>query len=132
MPLSLPPDLAELLDQKVFAHVATVGPDGWPHSTVMWIARQGDRILLNTAVGRAKWRNLQRDPRVSISLSPPDRPYVNYSIKGRVIEMRTADGDEVIDALAHKYLGTDTYPNRRPGEVRVTIIVEPLAVAPKH
>ena len=95
----------------------------------MWVTREGDRIVLNTAAGRAKWRNLRRDPRLSISLSPPGQPYVNYSISGRVVEMRTSDGDRVIDGLAHKYLGKERYPFRAPGEVRVTIVVEALHIA---
>jgi PPOX class probable F420-dependent enzyme len=113
----------------VFAHVATVDPTGHPQNTVMWVDRDGDLLVLNTAAGRAKWHNLRRDPRVGISVSPVDEPYANYSLKGRVVEMRTSDGDEVIDRLAHKYLGVDEYPYRRPDEVRVTILVEVLSVA---
>ena len=119
----------EIIDTPVFAHVATVGPDGHPQNTVMWIGRDGDRLLLNTAEGRTKWRNIEADPRVGISVSPVDEPYLNLSIKGRVIEMRTIDGDEVIDRLAKKYLGVDEYPYRSAGEVRVTMVVEVEAVA---
>jgi len=124
----LPEAVKEIIDTPVFAHVATVGPDGHPQNTVMWIDRDGDHLLLNTAAGRVKWRNLRRDPRVGISLTPVDNPYRNISIKGRVTEMRTADGDAVIDRLAHKYLGVDGYPYRQPGEVRVTIVVEAMSV----
>jgi len=119
----------EVIDTPVFAHVATVGPDGHPQNTVMWIGRDGDRLLLNTAEGRAKWRNIEADPRVGISISPIDEPYLNFSIRGRVVEMRTADGDEVIDRLAKKYLGVDEYPYRTAGEVRVTMVVEVESVA---
>jgi PPOX class probable F420-dependent enzyme len=124
----LPEAVKEIIDTPVFAHVATVGPDGHPQNTVMWIDRDGDHLLLNTAAGRVKWRNLRRDPRVAVSLTPVDTPYRNISIKGRVVEMRTEDGDAVIDRLAHKYLGVDEYPYRQPGEVRVTIVVEALSV----
>ena len=105
MGIPLPDDLKRLIDQPVFVHVATIGADGSPHNTVMWVTREGDRIVLNTADGRAKWRNLRRDPRLSISLSPPDQPYVNYSISGRVVEMRTSDGDRVIDGLGPQVPG---------------------------
>ncbi len=121
---ALPDRVKEIIDTPVFAHVATVGPDGHPQNTVMWIDRDADRLLLNTAEGRTKWRNIEADPRVGISVSPIDEPYVNLSIKGRVIEMRTGDGDEVIDRLAKKYLGVDEYPYRSLGEVRVTMVVE--------
>ncbi|MCB2224734.1 MAG: PPOX class F420-dependent oxidoreductase [Actinobacteria bacterium] len=125
----LPDRVREIVDQPVFAHVATVGPDGHPQNTVMWIDRDGDLLVLNTAEGRAKWRNLRADGRVGISITPPDDPYENVTLKGRVVEMRTSDGDAVIDRLAHKYLGVDEYPHRRAGEVRVTILVEVLSVA---
>jgi len=125
----IPDRVKEIIDTPVFAHVATVGPDGHPQNTVMWIDRDGDRLLLNTAAGRVKWRNLSADPRVSISISPVDDPYMNLSLAGRVVEMRTADGDEVIDRLAKKYLGVDEYPYRTPGETRVTMLVEIDAVA---
>ena len=122
--MHLPDRVKEIIDTPVFAHVATVGHDGHPQNTVMWIDRDGDRLLLNTAKGRAKWRNITADPRVGISVSPLKEPYVNLSLKARVIEMRTRDGDAVIDRLAKKYLGAETYPYRNPAEVRVTMVVE--------
>ena len=76
---------------------------------------------------------MKRDPRVAISISRLEEPYENYSIQGRVMEMRTSDGVAVIDALARKYLrGLDHYPWLTPGMVRVTIIVEPTRVASNH
>ena len=129
MGMPLDARVKEIIDEPVFAHVATVGPDGHPQNTVMWIDRDGDNLLLNTAAGRAKWRNISNDPRVGISVSPVDAPYLNLSLKGRVTEMRTSDGDEVIDRLAHKYLGVDEYPYRQAGEVRVTMLVEVESVA---
>ncbi len=128
--IALPDRLKAILDSRAFAHLTTVDPDGSPASSAMWIMREGDRIIFNTAEGRRKWRNLKRDPRVSISISKADDPYENWSIQGRVAEMRTSDGVDVIDALARKYLdGVDKYPWLRPGMVRVTIVVEPTRVA---
>ena len=129
MGIPIDPKIRRVVDSPSFAHVATVGPAGHPQNTVMWIDRDGDRLVLNTAAGRAKWHNMRNDPRIGISISPADRPYENYSLKCRVVEMRTEDGDEVIDRLAKKYLGTDEYPYRRPDEVRVTVIVEVEKVA---
>jgi PPOX class probable F420-dependent enzyme len=129
-PVALPDDLKTVLDSRAFAHLTTLDPDGAPQSSAMWIMRDGDRILFNTAEGRRKWRNLQRDSRVSISISKQDDPYNNWSIQGRMTEMRTSDGVEVIDALARKYLdGVDKYPWLTPGMVRVTIVVEPVRIA---
>jgi len=132
-PLSLPDRLKEIIDSRAFAHLTTLDPDGAPQSSAMWIMRDGDRIVFNTAEGRRKWRNLKSDARVSISISKLDDPYENWSIQGRVVDLRTSDGVEIIDALARKYLdGVDKYPWLSPGQVRVTVIVEPTRVAGNH
>jgi len=127
--IELPEQLKRIIDDRSIAHVATLDEAGMPHVTAMWIDRDGDQIILNTLEGRAKWYHLRRDPRIGISISPPDETYLNYSIKGRVAEMRTSDGKEVIDRLSAKYLGEEEFPWLRPDDVRVTIVVEPLAVA---
>lgn len=114
--------LKAVLDGANFAHLATL-EDGAPHNTAMWVARDGEHIIMNTQEGRVKWRNLRLDPRVAISISPAEEPYVNYSLQGRVVEMRTSDGKEVIDALAQKYLGVDEYPWLQEGDVRVTLVI---------
>ena len=81
--------------------------------------------MLNTAEGRAWPRNLERDPRVTLTVQNMENPYEYLEVRGRVAE-RTHDGaDEHIDALAKKYLGQDSYPYRQPGEQRVIIRVEP-------
>lgn len=125
----LPDDLKAAIDGPTFAHLTTLDPDGSPQSTAMWITRESDQIVFNTAQGRRKWRNLNHDPRVAISISSPDEPYRNWSIQGRVVEMRTSDGVAVIDRLAEKYLGEPKYPWLTPGMVRVTVIVEPTRIA---
>jgi len=138
--VAIPVRLRGLLDASsadrgappAFAHLTTVDDDGSPQASAMWIMRDGDRIVFNTAEGRRKWRNMRRNPRVAVSISDPDDPYLNFSIQGRVVEMRTTDGVEVIDALARKYLGVDRYEWLRPGMVRVTVIVEPTRIASNH
>ncbi len=129
MTVPLPDDLKAVIDGKNFAHLTTLDPDGTPQATAMWIDRDGDHIVFNTAEGRRKWRNLKNDPRVAISISPADAPYRNHSVVGRVVEMRTSDGRAVIDRLSEKYTGNPVYQNMRPGMVRVTVIVEPIRVA---
>jgi PPOX class probable F420-dependent enzyme len=119
--------LKEVLDGPNFAHLTTLDPDGMPQASVVWAMRDRERIVINTAKGRRKWHNLKRDPRVAISVSPEDAPYKNFSIQGKVVEMRTSDGWEVIDRLALQYWGKE-YP-RREGMVRVTVIIEPTRVA---
>ena len=129
MAMTLPDDVKALLDGKNFAHLTTLDPDGTTAATAMWVMRDGDHIVFNTVEGRRKDRNMRNDPRVAISISPVDQPYRNHSIVGRVIEMRTSDGQEVIDALSVKFTGNPTYQGMKPGMVRVTVIVEPTRIA---
>jgi PPOX class probable F420-dependent enzyme len=115
MPIS--DDARALLEQPLFASLATVGPDGHPQVTVVWLHVEDDRVVFNTAEGRAKHRNMAADPRVTVLLLDPANGYRYAELRGTV-EMTTDGGDAGIDALAQKYLGTD-YPFRREGEVRV-------------
>ncbi len=124
MGIELPDRLKAVIDGENYAHLTTLDPDGSPQASAMWIMRDGDQIVFNTAEGRRKWRNMRQDPRVAVSLSPVGEPYRNSSIQGRVEEMRTSDGVEVIDQLAQKYLGKDKYPWLTPEMVRVTVIVD--------
>lgn len=95
----------------------------------MWVDRQGDRIRFNTAKGRTKPRNLDRDPRVAVSIFALEDPYQAFSIRGRVVEKQLEGADDHIDALAGKYLGVDEYPYRVPGQVRIIYLVEADRVA---
>ncbi|OFW67688.1 MAG: hypothetical protein A2Z12_01535 [Actinobacteria bacterium RBG_16_68_21] len=131
--VALPEALKRVIDGKAFAHMTTLDPDGTPQASAVWIMRDGDRIILNTAEGRRKWRNLISDPRVAISVSDQCDEYLNFSIQGLVTEMRTSDGVEVIDALARKYLrGVEKYPFLTPTMVRVTLVVAATRVAANH
>lgn len=112
------------------AFLAEVMEDGSPHVSPVWIALENGFLTFNTAVGRLKDRNMRRDPRVAISIAERDDPYDKVDIRGRVV--RIVEGEEAerqIDELAQKYIGKETYPWRRPGEVRVKVVVEPLVVA---
>ncbi len=122
---AIPQHVRDLFDKKAFAHIATVGADGTPQITPVWIDYDGQHIRFNTARGRVKTRNLERNPRVALAVQDPENPYRYVQVRGRVTEMTEKGADEHIDALAKKYLGKDTYPNRRPGEVRVTVKITP-------
>ena len=122
--MELPDRLKALLDGANFATLATVMTDGSPQATTMWVDREGDRIRFNTAEGRAKPRNMDRDPRVAVSIYNADDPYEAFAIQGRVVEKRLDGADAHIDGLAKKYLGLDEYPWRRSGMVRITYVVE--------
>lgn len=112
------------------AFLATVMDDGSPQVTPVWIALENGYITFNTADGRLKVKNMRRDPRVAIAVVDRDDPYDRVDLRGRVVEM--IEGEEAerqIDDMAKKYLGKDAYPWRRPGEVRIKVLVEPVAVA---
>jgi PPOX class probable F420-dependent enzyme len=125
---AIPQTHRDLFDKKAFAHLATVGADGAPQVTPVWVDYDGSHVRFNTARGRVKTRNLERNPRIALSVQDPDNPYRYVQVRGRVVEVTEKGADEHIDALAKKYLGQDRYPNRRPGEVRVTVKVAPDAV----
>jgi PPOX class probable F420-dependent enzyme len=122
---AIPESYRDLFDKKSFAHIATIGPDGTPQVTPVWIDYDGTSIRFNTARGRVKTKNLERNPIVALAIQDPENPYRYVQVKGRVTEMTEKGADEHIDALAKKYLGQDRYPYRRPGEVRVTVKVAP-------
>lgn len=112
-----------------FWHLATVNLDGSPHVSPMWIDLEGDYIFFNTAVGRVKEENLRRDPRVSLSCVDTGNPYDRVVIRGRAVEFVVgAEADRSIDQLAKKYVGTDRFEWRVPGEQRIKILVEPTRV----
>jgi len=115
----------ELLRARNFSHVATLRPDGSVHAVVAWVDVQDGRAVVNTAEGRNWPRNLERDPRVTLTVQNLENPYEYVTIRGRVAERSHEGADEHIDALAKKYLGRDTYPFRQPGEQRLIIRVQP-------
>jgi PPOX class probable F420-dependent enzyme len=120
-------DAKALLRQPIFAWVTTNRSDGSLHSTVVWVDLDGDDVLFNTAVGRAKERHLRKDPRLSISVLDPKDPYHLVSVSG-VARLDTRDADAVIDGLAKKYLGVDSYPMRKASEQRINVRVSPARV----
>ena len=102
---------------------------GSPQSTPMWVSVRDGKILLNTALGRRKARNIENDPRVALSLTDPDNQYKSLQVQGRVVDTITGDQAEAdIDSLSEKYTGQTPYPWRGPDERRVTFLVEPVKV----
>lgn len=124
----LPDAAVKLIEGKNFAHLATLMPDGSPHVTTVWIDHEGDVILVNTAEGRVKEKNVKRDPRVAISVADHQNPYHRAFIRGRVLAVTRERAEANIDELAKKYMGQDKYPHRVPRERRVLIKIEPTYV----
>ena len=115
----------QLLTGKNFAFVSSLMPDGSPQITPVWIDYDGESILINTAEGRTKHKNITRDPRVAISIIDQNNPYNMVSIRGKVIEQTNKDADEHTDTLAKRYLDVDKYPFRTPTEKRIILKVKP-------
>jgi PPOX class probable F420-dependent enzyme len=112
-----------LIARPVLASLATLNPDGSPQITPLWVDLDGDDVVFNTAQGRKKARNLERDARVAVTVIDPDDPYNVVALRGTVTDVTTDGADEHIDALARQYLGVDTYPMRQEGEVRIRVLV---------
>lgn len=109
-------------DTKAFGHVATIGPDGEPHTTPVWVTTDGEHLLFSLTTNRQKYRNLERDPRVAVSLTDPDDPYTHLEVRGRV-KMEMDPNNDLIDELARKYTEHDSYPWHQPGDQRVIVRV---------
>jgi PPOX class probable F420-dependent enzyme len=125
---TIPASHADLLTKPAFANLATLNPDGSPQVTPVWVDFDGSHVIVNTARGRVKAKNLAREPRVALSIADPENPYRYLGIQGRVVEMTEKGGDAHIDKMAKKYLGKDSYPFRTAGEVRIVVKIEPVKV----
>jgi PPOX class probable F420-dependent enzyme len=101
--------------------------DGSPHSTVVWVDVEDGKVVFNTALGRAKPRHLEKNPRASVLVLDPNDPYKWVSVSGRA-QLTEEGADEHIDKLSKKYLGKDEYPWRNPEETRVKVLIEPEKV----
>jgi PPOX class probable F420-dependent enzyme len=104
--MTLDPDLHQLATSKNFAAMSTLMPDGQPQTQLMWVHASDDRLIINTEVGRQKYRNVARDPRVTVTVFDGENPYRYIEARGRVVE--TVGGDEAranIDELSQKYTG---------------------------
>lgn len=126
-------DLAELserakklLNGKNFAFVATLNKDGSPQLTPTWVDTDGANVLVNTAIGRQKSKNVTRDPRVTVGVFDSSNPYEYVSISGKVTKKVTGKAaDDHIDKLAMKYTGASKYARRDPNEKRVILVIRP-------
>ncbi len=119
--MALPEEVRELVAGRNIGHVATVLPDGSPHSVPLWIGLEDEQISFLSSESSQKGRNIARDPRVAISITDADQPNRMATVRGRVV--RVVDGDEgwaIIDRLADKYIGA-SYPLRTD---RVAYLVE--------
>ena len=123
MAIKLPDSARKLLQDKAYGHVVTLGTNGRPQVTMVWVDAEGDEVLFNTAEGRKKPQNLRRDPRVVISVQDRNNPQAYLLIHGTAT-LTEVGADAHIDKLANRFLGVDRYPYRQPGEKRVLVRVK--------
>jgi PPOX class probable F420-dependent enzyme len=114
----------DLCRTKALAYIGTSDDDGRPQVSPVWIDVIDGKPAFNTAAGRAKERNLRRDPRVSLAIADPENPYRYVEVQGRAT-ITTDGADDHIDKMALKYLGKEKYPFRSPNEQRVIVTIEP-------
>ena len=122
---TMSPEVAKLIEDKNLAFVATLMKDGSPQITPVWVDLVDGMILVNTAQGRVKQRNVSRDPRVAISIVDRNNPYDMVTVQGKVVEQTIDGADSHIDKMAKKYLGVDKYPFAVFGEKRILLKIEP-------
>ena len=118
----------KFLDESPYVGVVTtLREDGSPHSTIVWVDVEGDKVSFNTALGRAKPKHLEHDPRASVLMVDPNDSFKWVAVSGPA-ELTEEGADAQIDKLAKKYLGKDEYPWRNPKETRVKVLIEPEKV----
>ena len=121
----IPVGYEDLLESTALAHVATIGPNGEPQVNPVWFGTQDGYILFSQTTNRQKYRNLQRDARIALSIVDPGNPYRYLEIRG-VVERIDPDPDNAfINSMAKKYLAEDVYPWHNPGDERVVVVVRP-------
>lgn len=121
--------IRKFLEKPNFAVLATISPSGRPQATPMWFLLDGEEILINTAKGRTKLRNIRANPHVALSIYDRDQPYTHIQIRGRVVAIDEAHGARDIERLSHRYRG-EPYkyqPGVTPAD-RVSIRIKPIGL----
>jgi PPOX class probable F420-dependent enzyme len=121
----IPEGYHDLLTNVVLAHVATIGARGEPQSTPVWIGWDGEYIRFSQTKRQQKYRNLQRDPRIALSLVDPRNPYRYLEVRGVAVAFEDDQDRAFVDSMARKYLGVDRYPWHQEGDEHVAIVILP-------
>ena len=122
----IPESHADILEQPVLAHVATVGPDGEPQNNPVWFGWDGENVLFSQTTQRQKYRNVQDEPRIALSLVDANNPYRYLEIRGEVARIDPDPDNAFINSMAKKYMDQDVYPWHQPGDERVVVVVRPV------
>src|SRR6476619_3331954 len=112
----IPETHKDLLNSKALAHIATIGPNGEPQSNPVWFGWDGEHVLFSQTKTRQKYQNVQRDPRIALSIVDPANPFRYLEIRGVVTEIQEDPDNAFIDSMAKKYVGAPKYTGHRPGD----------------
>lgn len=119
----------KLFEGKNFVFIASLMKDGSPHVSPTWVDIENGTVLVNTAVGRIKQKNIARDGRVALAIADQNNPYDMVTVRGKVVEQITGqEAEKHIDKLAKKYIDKDKYPGRASGEKRIILKIKPEKV----
>jgi len=121
----IPEKYADLLESKALAHIATIGPKGEPQVNPVWFGWDGTHLRFSQTTTRQKYKNLEDDPRISLSIVDPANDYRYLEIRGRVVAVEPDPEIAFINSMAKKYMGVDSYPWHNPADERIVIVVEP-------
>jgi PPOX class probable F420-dependent enzyme len=129
VPESLPEQLIDLLRGASLCFISTVMPDGSPQVTQTWVDTDAKHILINTAEGFQKVRNVRRDPRVAVAVADPDKPLVYYSVRGEVSSISTDGAADHVEELSQRYFGQSfPWPGGRD-QARLILTISPHKIS---
>lgn len=135
MTIHIPEKFRDLFEKPIVVALVTVMPSGQPHATPVWITYDGTHLIVNTARGRQKDKNMSRDAKVTVLAIDPQDPYHWVEVRGRIVEETEEGAIDVINALSKKYRGEEDYyarnPTMRGKERRVTYKIEPIHITPR-
>lgn len=123
--IKLSEELLALLRKPSTCYLATTMADGSPQITQTWVHTDGQHIIINSVQGYVKIKNITRDPRVAVVISPPENPTRYFQVRGRVINVTTDGAAEHIDMLSQKYTGAPYRWYGGRNQVRLIIVIEP-------
>ena len=118
----------KLFSEKNLVFIATIMKDGSPQLSPVWANYDDGFVLVNTAEGRIKHKNILRDPRVAVSVVSKDNPLDMTTIRGTVVEIISDEKYHHADKLTQQYMGREHYPFKREGEKRIVLKIKPLKV----
>lgn len=123
--MDIPEKYNDLLQSNALANIATIGPEGAPQNNPVWFEYDGEHIKFSQTQHRQKLRNLERDPRIAITIVDPTNPFRYVEIRGAMAKVEPDPDNAFINKMAKKYMGQDVYPWHKPGDQRMVVYVKP-------